>query len=303
MNLDDFIITVFCVIDDTLKEILRERRITRLRSRGPMPKLSDSETIAMEVVGEYLSLNTDKAIFDYFRRHCAHFFPAVVRIDRTTFVRQAANLCEVKEALWRRIVGRIAHDPRLNLVASFPSPVCRFGRAPRCRRFIGESAFGYDGVAHHAFYGFRFHALVARPGVIVSFGVAAANVHENDMVAGLTEGRGGILLGDRNYWNPRLREELAAKGVDLQAPFKPVQEGIERPLARQGRCDQPLALSHRDRVRPTGRTISDQEGMGQGYAASERQTAAEGFEPHSGFHAESAPRQPSLANIHAGKLN
>ena len=300
MNLDDFIVAVFCVIDDTLKEILRERRIKRLRSRGPMPKLSDSEVITMEVVGEYLSLNTDKAIFDYFRRHYAHFFPAVARIDRTTFVRQAANLCEVKEAVWQRIVGRVAHDPRLNLIDSFPLPVCRFGRAPRCRRFAGESAFGYDGVAHHAFYGFRFHALVAWPGVIVSFGVAAANVHENDMVAGLMEGRGGILLGDRNYWNPRLRKELAAKGVDLQAPFK--KESSD-PWPDRSEAIQPLALSHRDRVRPTGRTISGQTGVGQGYAASERQTAAEGAEPHRGFHAESASRQPSLANIHAGRLN
>ena len=89
MDLHDFIITAFCVIDDTMKLLLPA---TRLRQRGPAPKLSDSETITVEVVGEYLSLNTDKAIYDYFRRHYSQFFPAMAKIHRTTFVRQAANL-------------------------------------------------------------------------------------------------------------------------------------------------------------------------------------------------------------------
>ena len=73
MDLDDFIITTFCIIDDTIKQLLG---ITRLRQRGPAPALSDSETLTMEIVGEYLSLNQDKAIYDYFRRHYSHFFPA-----------------------------------------------------------------------------------------------------------------------------------------------------------------------------------------------------------------------------------
>ena len=63
MDLDDFIVTTFCMIDDTLKELLGSRR---LRQRGPTPTLSDSEVLTMEIVGEYLSLDQDKAIFDYF---------------------------------------------------------------------------------------------------------------------------------------------------------------------------------------------------------------------------------------------
>ena len=66
MDLDTFIITAFCLIDDMLKEILSNKR---LRQRGPMPLLADSEVLTMEVVGEYLGLNKDKAIYDYFRRH------------------------------------------------------------------------------------------------------------------------------------------------------------------------------------------------------------------------------------------
>ena len=69
MDLDNFIITTFCIIDDTMNDILHHRR---LRQRSPKPSLSDSEVLTIEVVGEYLGLYQDKAIFDYFCRHYSH---------------------------------------------------------------------------------------------------------------------------------------------------------------------------------------------------------------------------------------
>ena len=97
MNLDDFIITCFVLIDEMVPTVTKGKR---LRERGPMPKLADSEVITMEIVGTYLGLSQDQEVFDYFRRHYAQFFPEMARVDRTTFVRQAANLWAVKERLW-----------------------------------------------------------------------------------------------------------------------------------------------------------------------------------------------------------
>ncbi len=56
MPLDDFIITVFCWVEEHLKALVGERR---LRQRGFAPKLADSEVTTMEVVGEFLGLETD----------------------------------------------------------------------------------------------------------------------------------------------------------------------------------------------------------------------------------------------------
>ena len=217
MDLDDFIITTFCMIDDTLKELLGSRR---LRQRGPAPALADSEVLTMEIVGEYLSLDQDKAIFDYFRRHYTHLFPAIGRIHRTTFVRQAANLCIVKEMIWQHMLKQARYDPSLKLMDSLPLPVCQFARAYRCRRFKGRGDFGHDTLLRQTFYGFRVHALVSWPGVIVSFAVAPASVHETTVVPELVVGRQGTILGDRNYWSPKLKTELAEHGLNLQAPFK-----------------------------------------------------------------------------------
>ncbi len=43
MSIDDFIISVFCLIDDELKKILSGKK---LRQRGPQPELRDSRPLS-----------------------------------------------------------------------------------------------------------------------------------------------------------------------------------------------------------------------------------------------------------------
>jgi hypothetical protein len=137
MTHDDLLIIWFCVIDDGLKALWHGQR---LRQRGPAPILADSEVIMMEVVGEYLGVRTDSAIFTFFRSHSQAFFPKLAHLHRATFVRQAANLYRVKERLWRWIGEDIFFDPQFSIVDSLALHVCPFRRAPRCQRFGGEAA-------------------------------------------------------------------------------------------------------------------------------------------------------------------
>ena len=102
MDLSTFIVAVFCLIDDRLKE-------QRIRSRGPTPTLCDSEVLTIEVVGEFLGLAEDTQLFAYFRRHYAHYFPNLLHVHRTTFTRQAANLWKVKERLWQELLADTPH--------------------------------------------------------------------------------------------------------------------------------------------------------------------------------------------------
>jgi hypothetical protein len=213
-------IAVYCRIDELLAEVRADPDWARVRSRGPAPVLADSEVLTMEVAGEFLGLDQDVAIYHYFRREHPSFFPALRRIHRTTFVRQAANLWVVKERLWGALRDRLRHDPALSFVDSVPTPVCRFGRAYTCRRFRGLAAFGRDPGSKATFYGFRHHLRITWPGVVAAVSIAAANVHDRDLVPELVEGATGQVLGDRNYWDPRLTAELVPAGIALQAPFK-----------------------------------------------------------------------------------
>ncbi len=213
MDLNTFIIAVFCLIDDRIKDL------GRLRERGPAPTLFDSEVITIEVVGEFLGIDEDKKLFAYFRRHYAHFFPNLRCVHRTTFSRQAANLWKIKEHLWQELLAQTPHDPTFAICDSMPLPACLFARAYRCRRFRGEAAFGKDTLLRHTFYGFRVHVRVAWPGVITGLCVAPANAHELSVLPELLQTTSGIVVGDRNYHSPRAKEELASMAVELLAPY------------------------------------------------------------------------------------
>jgi len=217
VDLDTLIITVFCEIDD---EIAALAAIRPIRQRGPAPRLHDSEVLTMEVVGEYLKLDTDVVIFQFFWRHYAALFPALRQVHRTTFARQAANLWVVKERIWKRLLERMPLDPTLSIVDSVPVAVCRFGHAPSCRRFRGVASFGQDVSSRATFYGLRCHLRVSANGVVLALSMAPANVPDAALVPELAEGAHGMVLGDRAYWDPRLQAELAPAGIQLVAPFR-----------------------------------------------------------------------------------
>lgn len=213
MDVTTFMITVYCYIDDWLKE-------KRVRQRGPQPTLSDSEVLTMEVVGEFLGMDDESALYRYFRWHWGGWFPRLLEVNRTTYTRQMANLWRVKEMLWQGLLQHIQYDPHLAFVDSFPVPVCHFARAYRCRTLRGLAAFGKDAMSKQTFYGLRAHALVCYPGVIVALELAPANVQDTVVAEDLTEQFHGTMLGDRNYWSPKLRARLQTQGITLLAPFK-----------------------------------------------------------------------------------
>jgi Transposase DDE domain len=213
MDITTFLINVFCIVDDFLKD-------KKLRQRGPQPTLSDSEVITMEIAGEFLGIDTDSGIFRFFRRYHCDLFPALECVHRTTFVRQAANLWMVKQQLWLMVLGWVEHDPRISITDSLPIPVCRFARAYRSRLLSGETAYGRDEVARQTFLGLRVHMRITLPGIITDFRLAPANVHDLYVAEELFADVRGYVLGDRNYWSPELKEKSLKQGLIWLTPYK-----------------------------------------------------------------------------------
>src|SRR4051795_7903211 len=58
MDLETRIVAVSCLVDDFVRDLCHDRR---LRQRGPTPVLADSEVLTVEIVGEFLGLDTDRA--------------------------------------------------------------------------------------------------------------------------------------------------------------------------------------------------------------------------------------------------
>jgi len=214
MDRSTLLIAIFCLIDDWLKG-------QRVRTRGPLPTLYDSEVLTIEAFGAFLGIATDVGIHSYFRAHFADYFPRLRTVDRTTFARQAANLWGVKQRLWQHLLTQVAYDPAFSIVDSCPVPVCQFARARRCRRLREYAAYGKDELVRQTYYGLRLHLRVCWPGVIVGFNLIAANepdlpVAESDLFPGVR----GWALADRGYWKAGTIGDLAARGLCLLTPYK-----------------------------------------------------------------------------------
>jgi len=216
MSIDDFIIAVFCLIDDELQKVLKGKK---LRQRGRPPGLSDSEVITMEIVGEFLEKDCDKAIWEYFRSHWEHFFPKIPA--RSNFVRQAANLHAVKRMLQESLAGTLcAFGDSLHIVDGFPIPVCKFARAHFSQIFKGQATYGYCATKKEHYYGFRGHVVINSIGVITAATFTGANVDERDVCPELVESIKGLLLGDKGFIRPELQSDLKEQGIYLQTPLR-----------------------------------------------------------------------------------
>jgi len=200
MELIDYIVNAFVMVDDFCKIYYPARK---LRARGPLPKLADSEVITMELIGEYLGFDTDEGIYNYFARHWKFLFPDMP--DRSNFVRQCANLWAVKQHFFEYLSN--SKDKYLQIIDSMPIEVCKFIRAKSTRQFKDTAKYGkWFG---QTFFGYRLHFKVTDYGMIRNFILAPANEHDIHYAETLlADDRGGWVLADKGYRSKDLHNKL-----------------------------------------------------------------------------------------------
>ena len=199
-DIETFIIVIFILVDDFVNKYFPPRK---LRKRGILPKLSDSEVITMEIVGEFLGFHSDKDIYKYFKNHWKHLFPNLPH--RSNFVRQAFNLWYVKLQFWKYLISY--KDKFIQIIDSIPMEVCKFKRAKRSKLFKGLANYGkYLGMT---FYGFRLHLKITDYGLITDFVILPANYQDIEFVDYFVDNeRNCYFIGDKGYRSKDLFEKL-----------------------------------------------------------------------------------------------
>jgi hypothetical protein len=132
----------------------------------------------------------------------------------------------------RMLLVLISFDPAISIVDSFPIPVCRFGRAYRCRR-LSEQASAATKAPSRPSTGSGPNLRVCWPGVIADGHLAPANLHDLAVAEDLLAGVHGWAPGDRGYWSPARAGLLADQGVWLLAPSRSVNRPGPHLLAQQ----------------------------------------------------------------------
>ena len=124
MERDIFIISVYSLVVEIMQSIEKNYNF---RSRGFPPKLTDAEVITLEICGEFFKLHEDTEIYNYFKRHYLSYFPNLP--DRTTFVRQSANLWQAKVLCQSLIVQKSNQQlDQVQSIDTLPLPVCTYTR-------------------------------------------------------------------------------------------------------------------------------------------------------------------------------
>ena len=177
MLTEEYVINVYCLVDEMLKKVIE----SSIRQRGSAPKLSDAEVITMEIVGESLDLDQDNKIYSYFKNHWVHFFPNIGY--RTTFLRQAANLWCYKQKIREELVTiLLPFGSSISIIDGFPMPVCGFKRAYFSRLHKGKASYGYCAAKDMKYYGFKGHLLIDESGVVIDLAIIAVKVGLQNLV-------------------------------------------------------------------------------------------------------------------------
>ena len=134
-DLKDFITVVYILIDDIYQEItptyIKERRNIKDAI------LSDSEIITISIVGELLTIDSEKAWLGFCRRNLRDLFPKFC--DRTRFNRTRRALHAVIDEIHKQFSCILGYqDESMRIIDSIPIPVCKFDRAHFHKSFKGR---------------------------------------------------------------------------------------------------------------------------------------------------------------------
>lgn len=247
-DFEDFCLWTYVVVD----ELWQGLPPCYKPSRGPAPGCSDSELLAMALLGECRGWQQETTLVRCWRER-PDLFPVVP--ERSRFNRRRRDLAEALGAIRRGLLAilDVARD-RQCAIDSLPVPVLQFhlvpGAASRAAWQAAGAAFGKVPTKKQTIFGYRLHLLVTLGGVIRDFALAPANASDLAVGAALLRGHADLaVLGDKAYISAPVAAELRAeRGLDL----------LTVPRRNQRRQLPPAAARRLNAARQIIETVHDQ---------------------------------------------
>ncbi len=228
---DDFIVTAYVVLDETLRALGH-------RSHA-LARTSDAEVLTVAVVAaRYFANNHERAL-------------GVLRLGGyLSGPLSASRLNRRLHALadWLGLalatLGALFATGEAFLLDSMPVPVCRRARARRCRKLRGKDYCGYCAAKRSRFFGWRLHLVCTAAGVPVAFDLLPGALHDltpvHELVYGLPAG--AAIYADKAY---NAGDDEASILADTGARLVPLRKANMRP---NDWADKLALRAHRKRV-------------------------------------------------------
>jgi hypothetical protein len=203
-DFDDFCLWVYVIVDTIYQAIE-----PMLNLRGPQPRCSNSELIAMRLIGECRGWDQETELLSQMRDH-RNKFPGIPSQSR--FNRRRRNLMFVTNLIRRLLLAQldVAQDPQ-GVIDSLPIPVVQFHLVPGSTgEWPADGAdFGKVSSKQATIFGYKLPLLITLGGVILDFELAPASVDDGAIGFELLAEHTDLdVSGDKAYLNQAKAEEL-----------------------------------------------------------------------------------------------
>lgn len=202
ISFSDYSLYVYVIVDDVLKQLTHNGRA---HATGPAPAFSDSELIALILLGESKGWDVETELLSNMRAH-RDLFPCLPTQSR--FNRRRRQMTDLINALRLVLLRQLdLAQERQCIIDSLPVPVIKFHLVPNAlKRARGTewlsngAAYGQAASKKQTYYGYKLHLLVTGGGLILDFELTGANIFDLDAGVELLGGHRNLdVVADKAY--------------------------------------------------------------------------------------------------------
>jgi hypothetical protein len=188
IDLDTFLTTVYCLIDDLYQAQLAPHKPVR---PGRRPALSDSEVLTVLLVGQWQQDRSERAFLRSAVAHWRGYFPRL--LSQSAFNRRARDLAGAAIGLGQHLAQAVpaatAPAAAYHLLDAVPVPLARVCRGRRHRCFAAEADIGRGGSDRARFFGLRLLTVISPAGPITGWVAGPAATSERWLAEALLRWR------------------------------------------------------------------------------------------------------------------
>lgn len=212
----------------------RVNELGNVPRRGVVPKFSDLEVIALSATAEVFGIDSENYLFHRLKNECAGQLPHLT--TRRQYNQRRKQTYLLGEEIRKDIAAAMDGNEDVFSIDSKPVKVCQNARAARCA--MGKDtpdlapAWGYCASQGMHYYGYKLHAVCGISGVIHSYDMTAANVHDLHYLKDVQwEYHDCLMLGDKGYLNADIQQNLFdVAHISLEVPYRLNQKNWRPPI-------------------------------------------------------------------------
>jgi hypothetical protein len=211
----------------------RVNELGNIPRRGVVPKFSDIEVVALSITAEAFNFDSENFLFHRLHNECKDDLPHL--ISRRQFNARRKLTARLAEEIRKEVAHAIDGSEDVFCIDSKPVKVCQNARAKRCAmgrdNIDAAPDWGYCASQGLHYYGYKLHAVCGIRGVIHSFDMTAASVHDLHYLKDVQwEYHDCMILGDKGYLSAEVQQNLFdTANITLEVPYRLNQKNWRPP--------------------------------------------------------------------------